>query len=270
MKMMLPLQLALVVGLTATVGFPEFREPVRAATLWRTGGPLTPRPELVSSDSRFAYDMTGTGSRSGGSNSVGTRAQRESSRQTADGIRSAVSGTRSGGGTTGSRVATINGRAATALNQPVPFARVLLRNLLTGQVQAQATADSNGRFSFGDVLTNGYVVELLGVDGSVIAASQMVAASGGRIEQAVVRVSGNSTARALFGSVGTSGATTGSSTGSTTGTTTGTTTTTTTGNTLTTGGSTTFGSTASEPINRASDFGVGQTSEPGQDASPRN
>lgn len=280
MKMMvLPLQVGLVVGLTATVGvgIPEFREPARAVTVWRTGGPLTPRPELVSSDSRFAYDETGTRRRADGSIIPGTGGtQRESQRQTADGARNAASGTRTGGAA-GGRVATVSGRAATALNQPVPFARVLLRNILTGQVQAQAIADANGRFTFGDVLTSGYVVEMLGVDGSVIAASQMVATSGGGIQLAVVRVSGNSTARALFGSVGTSGTTTGSNTGSGTGSGTGTTTgTTTTGTTTGTGtgtgtGSTTFiGSTASEPINRASELGFTQTSEPDENASPRN
>jgi hypothetical protein len=269
------MQLTLVVGLTVAVGVPQFREPVRAATLWRTGGPLTPRPELVSSDSRFAYEAEGT-RRGDGSIITGTgRTQRESERQSSDSIRNETSGIRTGG-SAGGRMATLNGRAATALNQPVPFARVVLRSIVTGQVQAQATADSNGRFTFGDVLTSGYVVEMIGIDGSVIAASQMVGTSGGGTQQAVVRVSGNSTGRALFGSVGTSSGTpTGSPTGSGTGTTTGTSTTATstttgTGNSAGTGGNTTFGSTASEPIARASELGIGQTSEPDENASPRN
>jgi hypothetical protein len=280
------LQLTLVVGLTAAVGVPQFREPVRAVTIWRTGGPLTPRPELVSSDSRFTYGETGPGARAGGSSSgtgQASDARRELQRQSADGTRNTGSNSRAVGGAAAGRVL-ISGRASTALNQPVPFARVLLRNIRTGEIQAQVTADSGGRFSFGDVLSSGYVIEMVGTDGAVIAASGLLSGNSGGIQQATLRVSGNSTARALFGSTGSSaGATTGSTlgtnagatTGTTTGTlTTGTTTSTVTGSSTNTsgsgGGTIVIGSTASEPINRASELGIGQTAAPDEEASPRN
>jgi hypothetical protein len=252
-------QATLVLGLTAFVGSPQFREPARAVTVWRTGGPLTPRPELVAMDSRLAYDTDqpgrrGSDGRPGTTRAVARTGQADSSQNVGFTGDRAFGGAPAGGG----RAATINGRARTALNQPVPYARVLLRNLATGQIESRTTADQNGQFSFDGVISSGYVVELVGADGAVIAASEMVAASGGSIQQATVRLGGNSTARALFGSVGATAS----------GTSTSTTTTTTT--TIGDGGASFIGGTASEPIGRAAEAGAVQTLDPSTAASARN
>ena len=73
-------------------------------------------------------------------------------------------------------------------NAPIPHARVLLRNIDTGEVQDRATADELGRFSFVDLKPSRYVVELLGPDGVVVAASSLVTMSTGRLERVEVRV----------------------------------------------------------------------------------
>lgn len=250
----LALQATLVVGVTATVGYPEFREPVRPVTIWRTSGPLTPRPDLVASDQRFAFGL----------DSASSEAARSEQRRLESGLRTDTTNaarfdTRAGN--TGSRSRTISGNARTSLNQAVPFATVVLRNIRTGRIEGRVRADQNGRFEFDVFNTSGYVIEMVGTNGAVIAASEMM--TGASNQATVLRVSANATPRALFGTVTTtSAATTG---GTTTGTSTGTTT------SASSDASNPFvQSTAGEPIGRAVDEGVGQTTEPDEDASPRN
>lgn len=239
----LALQATLVLGVTATVGYPEFRQPARPVVLWRTAGPLTPRPDLIERDRRIAYGVSGsfggTLTDDADDRFAGTAAQER------QGIR-AANLTR--------RTATISGRARTSLNQPVPFATLLLRSLRTGRIESRTRADQQGRFEFDALASGSYVVELVGVDGAVIAASEALA--GGTANDSVVRVSANATPRALFG------------------TTTGTTTATTTGTSAiggnADGGSVYLGSSAGEPLRRAADTGVRQTTQPDEEASPRN
>jgi len=63
-----------------------------------------------------------------------------------------------------------------------------LRNIQTGEALHHATADELGQFSFVDLAPSDYVVELLGPDGSVVAASEVVKTSKGRLLRTVVRV----------------------------------------------------------------------------------
>jgi hypothetical protein len=50
------------------------------------------------------------------------------------------------------------------------------------------TADELGRFSFVDLAASDYVVELLGPEGSAVAASPMVTMSKGQLKRTMVRV----------------------------------------------------------------------------------
>jgi hypothetical protein len=85
------------------------------------------------------------------------------------------------------------GLAQNSLNASIPHARVVLRDIRTGEA-LQATADELGQFSFIDLAESEYVVELLGPDGSVVAASEVVKTSKGRLLRTVVRVAAAATA----------------------------------------------------------------------------
>ena len=93
----------------------------------------------------------------------------------------------------GGKLNALVGFARTSLNTPIPYAKVLLRNIRTGQVQARTTANDQGRFSFLDLDTSLYIVELLGADGSVVAASQMVTLARGDLRQTEVRAAATAT-----------------------------------------------------------------------------
>lgn len=251
----LALQATLVVSVTATVGYPEFRQPVRPVTVWRTAGPLTPRPDLVASDRRFAFGL----------DSASSDAARNEQRRLQSGTRTDATGAErfdARTGTAGSRARTISGRARTSLNQAVPFASVVLRNIRTGRIEGRVRADQSGRFEFDVFNTSGYVIEMVGTNGAVIAASEMM--TGASDQATVLRVSANATPRALFGTVTTTGTAGGTTTGTSTGTTTS-------SSSSTSEAANPFiQSTAAEPIGRAVDSGVAQTTEPDEDASPRN
>ena len=81
------------------------------------------------------------------------------------------------------RATTVMGSAWTMNNQPIPAARVQLRNVVTGKIAGTAVADNAGRFSFTNIETGSYVVELVGTNGKtltvghpfVIAAGETVA-----------------------------------------------------------------------------------------------
>ena len=80
------------------------------------------------------------------------------------------------------------GLAQNSLNASIPRARVVLRDIRTGEALQQATADELGQFWFVDLPGSEYVVELLGPDGSVVAASEVVKTTKGRVMRTVVRV----------------------------------------------------------------------------------
>jgi hypothetical protein len=227
-------QAAFVVTLGAIVSPPaQLGQPARTVNMWRPNGPLMPRSEYVAADARVAYPQ-----------SVADRA-RAAGR--APGRRSESVVTRVASGNTGraygALVARITGRARNSLSQPVPFAHLVLRSLETGDIVAETTADENGEFAFGDLSPTGYVVELLGADGSVIAASELVAATSGGSQEAIVRLASNGTPRAVFGGIMRRASMTGRGTA--------------------------MNETASEATARAARSGATQTQQPETTASPR-
>jgi hypothetical protein len=91
----------------------------------------------------------------------------------------------------GAKVNAVMGRARTSLNTPIPYARLILRDIRTGAIIGRVTANEEGRYSFLDVGASAYVVELIGPDGSVVAASEMVAMAPGDVRETTVRVGAN-------------------------------------------------------------------------------
>jgi hypothetical protein len=53
-------------------------------------------------------------------------------------------------------------------NTPIPGARVQLRNLVSGKVDATALANQTGQFTFSQIEGGRYVVELLGQNGKIV------------------------------------------------------------------------------------------------------
>ena len=231
------LQAACVLGLMTIIGWPEFRQPARAVTVWRPNGPLTPRPELAAADQRIAYARPGAAAPSAAGTASPTAANPQIARGAAAGVRTAALES------AGPR-ASITGRARTSLNQPVPYARVVLRNRVTGEIASRTTADEHGQFSFDNLRMDGYIVELIGMDGAVIAASELTLNSAGALQPAMLRVGLNAAPRALLG---TSTATNASNPRAAF-----------------------LSPTANEPIGRAAARGASQTTSPDADASPRN
>ena len=101
----------------------------------------------------------------------------------------------------GGRFNAIFGWARTALNTPVAYARVVIRNLITGQIEARATADRDGQFTFLDLPPTGYIVEILGDDGTVIATSEAMTVVTGQAQAATIRIATISTVSAVVGTV---------------------------------------------------------------------
>jgi len=102
----------------------------------------------------------------------------------------------------GGRVNALVGYARTSLNAPIPYARVVLRNIATGEILAHGIANDQGRFTFLDLDAQAYVVELLGPDGSVIATSAMVTLGRGDLRQTDIRAASSArTVAASFGGV---------------------------------------------------------------------
>ena len=73
-----------------------------------------------------------------------------------------ASGARSIGSTaTGARATTILGSAWTADNAPISHARLRLRNVITGRIEAVTLADDLGQFTFANAEPGSYLVELV-------------------------------------------------------------------------------------------------------------
>ena len=199
-------QAVFVLALCALVSWPHFRPARAAPTVWRTGGPLEPQRDL-SADRRvtggestqrvrkIGYGSAGASDAAGPGRGSAAHALDETGLDD----RRMLPDTPADVAAAGGLINAIVGRARTALNTPVPYARMALRNLVTGKIEAHATADHEGHFTFLDVVPSGYVVELVGADGSVIAASDVMTVGKGDMKQATVRVASASTVAAVFG-----------------------------------------------------------------------
>ncbi len=72
------------------------------------------------------------------------------------------------GAATGSGLTSVLGVAWKVDNTPIPGARVQLRNIVSGKVEAAAVADQVGQFTFTRIEGGTYVVELLGDSGKIV------------------------------------------------------------------------------------------------------
>jgi hypothetical protein len=196
------LQATFVLSLFLLVGWTG-RPQGRAASAWRPDGPFAERSGGPS-DRRLArngrYEI-GYGS---------ARIERTSAAGATGLLRKLFGGDVEGGRryTTppgvlalGGRINAIVGSARTTLNAAVPHARLLLLNLATGEIEARATAGEDGQFTFLDIMPSGYVVELIGPDGEVIATSEFVAVGLGDLKKTMVRAADPQGAPGAFGTL---------------------------------------------------------------------
>lgn len=180
------IQAIIVLAMVSFVSWPQFR-PVRAHSIWRYApaavieartidaaryagatGPSSRRPfidERSSSSTQFVPTVQGS--------VAAGDARTEFTRGTIAAL----------GGTDNALV----GLAQNSLNASIPHARVVLRDIRTGEALQQTTADELGQFWFVDLAASEYVVELLGPDGAVVAASEVVKTSKGGLWRTVVR-----------------------------------------------------------------------------------
>lgn len=188
----LGLQAIIVLTMVWFVSWPEFR-PVRAQSIWR----YSPEAVLEARTADAARYAT---------------AAAASSRQVSAGERSSLTRfvttqpdspvandlplefTPGAIAALGGRDNALVGLAQNSLNAVIPRARVVLRDIRTGEALQQTTADELGQFSFIDLAPSEYVVELLGPDGAVVAASEVVTTSKGSLLRTVVRVAAAATA----------------------------------------------------------------------------
>lgn len=184
----LGVQAAIVLTMVTLVSWPQFR-PVRSQSVWR----FVPQ-SVLEARANDAARFAGRPVRGGNGVDQTAPTQRGAAQNAALGYVPAPVAA------LGGRVNALVGRARTSLNAPIPFARVLLRNVLTGQVILQTTADRYGDFQFLDLDATAYIVELLGADGSVVATSTMTTMARGEVRQTEVRVAAASAAvRAAVG-----------------------------------------------------------------------
>lgn len=194
----LGLQAFFIFLLILMVSWPQFR-PVRAASIWRYTPEALARAQAEEL-TPFTYEeeararrRTTTVDFSGNSaaGAVTPERRRTNIEEASRTFTPPAAVTEAGG-----QINAVLGRARTSLNTPIPYARVLLRNIRTGAIEKRATANEEGRYTFLDVSDSAYIVELIGSDGSVVAASEMVAMAAGDVRETTVRVSANANATA--------------------------------------------------------------------------
>jgi hypothetical protein len=156
--------------MVAFVSWPQFR-PVRAQSVWRYVPAAVLQARTLDA-ARYAGDGAGAGRPGMSLNEAAL----------------------------GGKLNALLGFARTSLNAPIPYARVVLRNIITGRVMGQAIANDQGMFSFLDLDASLYIVELLGPDGSVIATSSMMTLARGDLRRTEIRApAAATTVAASFG-----------------------------------------------------------------------
>ena len=105
-------------------------------------------------------------------------------------------------------LSTIQGNALDSTNGALPTTMVRLRDARLGRIVDTQMTDSTGMFAFKGVDPGSYIVEIMGNDQGILAASQMLNVSAGDAISAVVKlpfrispfagVFGNSTASAVL------------------------------------------------------------------------
>jgi hypothetical protein len=82
----------------------------------------------------------------------------------------------------------VRGVAWNSDNSPLPAAKVRLRNLHTGQVDATAVTTEIGQFTFTDIEGGAYVIEIVGDSGRVMAVGQSFRLENGETIATFVRL----------------------------------------------------------------------------------
>jgi Carboxypeptidase regulatory-like domain len=82
----------------------------------------------------------------------------------------------------------IQGNTLTALSAPLPNATVRLRDVRTGRAIDTTTSDKAGIFVFRRVEPGSYVVELVGNDQTILAASQILNVNTGELVSTIVKL----------------------------------------------------------------------------------
>ena len=80
------------------------------------------------------------------------------------------------------------GSAWKADNTPIPHARLRLRNIVTGRIEAETEADDSGRFIFETIDAGSYLVELVNDSGKVLALSHPFTIGSGETIATFVRL----------------------------------------------------------------------------------
>jgi len=188
----LGIQAIIVLTMVWFVSWPELR-PVRAQSIWRynPGAMLEARTADAARYTTAAGPSSRRGSASEASSSTPLRSTPHDPLVVNDNRLDFTPGAIAA---FGGRDNALVGLAQNSLNAVIPHARVVLRDIRTGEALQQATADELGQFSFIDLAPSDYIVELLGQDGSVVAASEVVTTSKGRLLRTVVRVAAAATA----------------------------------------------------------------------------
>ena len=86
------------------------------------------------------------------------------------------------------RATTIQGGAWHANNTPIPQARLRLRSVVTGKVEAATEANAAGEFTFSGIAEGTYVVELVSDGGRVLAVGQTFTVASGETVATFVRL----------------------------------------------------------------------------------
>jgi hypothetical protein len=84
----------------------------------------------------------------------------------------------------------IAGTAWKSDNTPIPNARLRLRNVRTGKLEAATVADQSGRFTFTGVEAGSYVVELVSDAGKVLSVGRTFVIAPGESVATLVRLGG--------------------------------------------------------------------------------
>jgi len=92
------------------------------------------------------------------------------------------------GGAVAARTTSILGVAWNADNSPVTNARLRLRNVVTGRVEATAVANDVGRFTFENIEGGTYVVELVHESGKVMTVGHVFTIAPGETVATFVRL----------------------------------------------------------------------------------
>ena len=185
----LGVQIAIVLAMVAFVSWPQFR-PVRAQSVWRYAPAAVLQARTLDA-ARYAGNGAGGGRAGMSLNEAAFKsAERDSigatDRSDAFYLSPAVAAL-------GGKLNALLGFARTSLNAPIPFARVVLRNVITGQVMGRGVANDQGMFSFVDLDSSSYIVELVGPDGSVIATSSIMSLARGDVRRTEIRAAAAAT-----------------------------------------------------------------------------